>query len=572
MKLGNLNKCRNESSGRGNARSISALTRIFVKTIGLLLGGVLAVSSYAQTGYSSQEIIVKLKPVKSTIKSVDTLTELAPFIEKAEALYPASSSSKQSVSSSLSSNDTEPMVITLKSTISIDNAIRLLERNPEVEYVEPNYTIQINQLHTTDDLSNSQSHIQSSAMSGILDIEGEYDVKVAVVDTGVDVYHEDLADAICLNENEIPNNGIDDDQNGVVDDVYGASFYRSSIYGPTGNPEDVHGHGSHIAGIIAAVRNNGKGVTGISTKAKIIPVNFLDSSGNGFVSDAARAIRYAVDRGAKIINCSWGFSQYSTTLYNEIKYAKQNGVIVLAAAGNDTSSLIDYPARWDETLAIGSTDNNLNRAYFSNYGIKVDFATYGLNILSTTKHNMYTRKSGTSQSTAIMSGIVANMLSVDPTFSFEEVLTLLEASSINLSSVGLGYGFVNGDTLKLNMNHWEQNEALVSVPNTVNPSISSTSEDPSLTDVLNFPNPVVSDETAFGFNTNMMGTATVKIYSQSGHKLTELTQDTFSGYNTIEWNAKTESGELLRNGTYFYVVEVAGDQHLAKKGKLTILR
>ena len=187
-------------------------------------------------------------------------------------------------------------------------------------------------------------------------------VTVAVIDSGVDTGHDDLRNNIWVNTGEIANNGIDDDGNGFVDDVRGWDFI-----GNDNNPYDFNGHGTHVAGTIAAANNN-IGGTGIAYGARIMPVRVLDSSGRGSNSGVAEGIRYAAANGADVINLSLGGSTPSSVIRSAIAYATQRGSFVVTAAGNDRASQPGYPARYatDYGISVGSLDRDGDISSFSN--------------------------------------------------------------------------------------------------------------------------------------------------------------------------------------------------------------
>jgi len=245
------------------------------------------------------------------------------------------------------------------------------------------------------------------------------DVVVAVVDTGVYYTHEDLADNIWTNSGEIAGNGIDDDGNGYIDDVRGWNFYSD-----TNNPIDDNGHGTHCAGIIAAVGYNGVGVTGVNWNAKIMPLKFLDSSGSGYTSDAISAILYANAMGAKVISNSWGGSGVSRALKDAID---ASSAVVVCAAGNDAENIDTtplYPASYNSSniIAVAATDYNDKLASFSNYGPKsVDIAAPGVTIRSTYKNNQYAYLSGTSMATPFVSGVAALVSATNSSLSNAEI-------------------------------------------------------------------------------------------------------------------------------------------------------
>lgn len=219
---------------------------------------------------------------------------------------------------------------------------------------------------------------------------GSSNVTVAVIDTGVMRTHPDLKDNMWVNVDEIPGNGRDDDKNGYVDDRYGYDFYNydESVF----DAYDGDQHGTHVAGIIGATGNNGVGITGVNWDVTIMPVKFLGPWGGGDF-EAAEAIVYAVDNGAKIINASWGGSGESLVLNEAIDYAAEHGVLMVCAAGNwgeDQDALDpDYrniPSSYESTavVAVAATDHNDELADFSNFGAQfVDIAAPGVDVNST---------------------------------------------------------------------------------------------------------------------------------------------------------------------------------------------
>ena len=226
---------------------------------------------------------------------------------------------------------------------------------------------------------------------------GSKEVIVAVIDTGVDYTHEDLAGNMWTNPGEIPDNGIDDDSNGFVDDYYGWDFAYDD-----NDPMDGDSHGTHVSGTIGGVGNNGKGIAGVSWNTHIMAVKFLDDEGSGYNSDAIDAINYATTMGADIMSNSWGGGGYSSALEAAIQAADDAGILFVAAAGNDaenTDQYPFYPSGYDipNVMSIAATDQNDTLADFSNYGTStVDIGAPGVNILSSVPGNRYAPYSGTS--------------------------------------------------------------------------------------------------------------------------------------------------------------------------------
>ncbi len=272
-------------------------------------------------------------------------------------------------------------------------------------------------------------------------ILGNKQIVVAVIDTGVSLFHEDLSKNIWVNRDEIPNNGVDDDGNGYVDDYWGYDFVNRD---PT--PMDDEGHGTHVAGIIAAEINNLVGIAGIS-QVKIMPLKVLDANGNGYDSDVAEAIYYAVDNGADVISMSLGGSEYASVLKNACDYAWKHGVIVVAASGNDGESSIDYPAAFSSVIAVGSVDNRNKLSSFSDFGKQQELVAPGESIYSTFLGNSYTYMSGTSMAAPQVSALASLILSMNPSLTGSEVREILHKTADDLGGEGwdefYGYGKIN---------------------------------------------------------------------------------------------------------------------------------
>ncbi|MBW3585561.1 MAG: S8 family serine peptidase [Cyanobacteria bacterium 0813] len=256
-------------------------------------------------------------------------------------------------------------------------------------------------------------------------------IVVAVVDSGVDYTHPDLDDNIWRNAGEIAGNGIDDDGNGYIDDIRGWDFVASD-----NNPMDLDfdGHGTHIAGAIAAERND-FGITGVAPNAKIMPVRVLDASLNGDLNNVAAGIRYAADNGANVINLSLGNDFVPSKLVNDaIEYANNKGSVVVMAAGNSGVDQPDYPARNADSLgiAVGSIDINGRMADTSNRAgsTALDYLVApGVDIYSTTPYNTYDTLTGTSMATPQVAGVAALVLNANPTLTPAQVDYILTTTA-----------------------------------------------------------------------------------------------------------------------------------------------
>ncbi len=237
--------------------------------------------------------------------------------------------------------------------------------------------------------------------------KGSKRVVVAIIDTGADIKHEDLQGSFWKNPNEIPNNGIDDDKNGFIDDVYGWNFVNND-----NDLADNHGHGTHIAGIVGAQANNGVGIAGIAPEVSLMILKYYDPKvpNTDNLRNTVMAIRYATKMGANIINYSGGGTEFSADEKAAIEEARNQGILFVAAAGNERSNSDKhkyYPADYglSNIISVTAIDPNINVLDSSNYGVEtVDIAAPGQNILSTLPGSKYGQMTGTSQATAFVTG------------------------------------------------------------------------------------------------------------------------------------------------------------------------
>jgi subtilisin family serine protease len=250
---------------------------------------------------------------------------------------------------------------------------------------------------------------------------------VAVIDSGVDATHPQLKNQIAVNTRETVN-GIDDDQNGFVDDVIGWNFAVSEGMGHP-NTKDTNGHGTHLAGIIAAEHSTGP-VLGVAPEAKILPIQFMDDSGAGSIGRAIMAINYAVKMGAKVINASWGTAGCNKTLENTVAQLADQGVLFVTAAGNESTDLSyspSYPAAYSfpSQITVGALTYSGYRAEFSNYGSLVHMVAPGSPIYSTLPTSRqpsgYGYMSGTSMAAPFVSATAALLWSYQPAASLSQI-------------------------------------------------------------------------------------------------------------------------------------------------------
>jgi Zn-dependent metalloprotease/subtilisin family serine protease len=325
--------------------------------------------------------------------------------------------------------------VSVPDEVSMTNAMRIWKGLAGVKYAEPDYRVHALAVPSDPRFGELWGMRNTGQSNGVVgadigataawDVQtGSRDVIVAVIDTGIDYNHEDLRANLWANPREIPGNGIDDDGNGYIDDVYGMNAIRGS-----GNPMDDNDHGTHCAGTIGAAANNGVGVAGVCWNVRLMACKFLDENGSGYTEDAIACVEYAVENGARVLNNSWGGGGYMQAMRDVIDAAGVAGVTFVAAAGNygigyDTDIYPNYPSCYDcsNIVSVMATDWYDSRTYFSLYGRNtVDLAAPGLSILSCRRSGGYMTMSGTSMATPHVAGACALLLSQDPTLTVDEL-------------------------------------------------------------------------------------------------------------------------------------------------------
>jgi thermitase len=261
---------------------------------------------------------------------------------------------------------------------SVEATIEKLKKDPNVEYAEPNYYLHASYTPNDPYFSTRQYGPQKIQAPQAWDIAEGSGAKIAIVDTGVQSNHPDLAGKV----------------------VGGWDFVDNDS-----TPQDGNGHGTHCAGIAAAVTNNSTGIAGTAPKASILAVRVLNNSGSGTWTAVANGITYAADQGADVISLSLGGTVGNSGLQQAVDYAWSKGSVVVAAAGNAGTTAPNYPAYYSNAIAVASTDQNDNKSSFSTYGSWVDVAAPGSSIYSTYPTSTYSSLSGTSMATPHVAGV-----------------------------------------------------------------------------------------------------------------------------------------------------------------------
>ena len=370
------------------------------------------------------EFLVQLKKTYRT--SRDAQVSMAPFraVSKKNGVY----------------------LIKRPSYETVEGSLQTLSKIPGVAQVEPNRTWRLHRttndpvferlwgLHNIGQFSSGESPSTKGVVGVDIDAIKAWDittgskkVKVAVIDTGVNYHHTDLEQNIWVNEVEFNGApGVDDDNNGCVDDVHGCDFVNND-----GDPMDDDGHGTHVAGTIGASANNMAGIVGVAWDVTLIPIKFINDQDYGATSDAIRAIDYAIEVGAQILSNSWGDEVESEFLKQAVERSRAAGALVVASAGNESSDneLVHmYPANYalDNVISVAAVDNLGELADFSNYSkTKVHIGAPGVNIMSTyfdpKAPLAYDSQSGTSMACPHVAGTAALMLAKNPKLTYQEI-------------------------------------------------------------------------------------------------------------------------------------------------------
>jgi subtilisin family serine protease len=447
-------------------------------------------------GYSEQEFFVKFKSeanlkisqssntISTGIKSIDDLNEKFNVIDIKETFL---SRIKKPKNPELFNKIGLDRIYTIKVEKGIDvlDAIKTYENNPLVEYAEINGfgTSQVFPNDADFDLQwglhNTGSNPPPNPGKTDADIDapeawdlekGDSSITIAIIDKGIDWTHNDLAANIWLNSGEDqwsnPNdpttgNKMDDDGNGYIDDWKGWNFVSNNA---NSKDESSNSHGTHCAGIAGAVTNNNIGIAGVSWNSKLMAVRAMYTSGIIYWSDAGPAIIYAADNGADVISMSFGGTGSNSTLKAAVDYAYGSGCVLVAAMGNQAGLVTHIPAAYSNTIAVGATNTDDERAKpgdwsnpyeGSNYGNHIDVVAAGSWIYSTLNNNQYGYKNGTSMATPMVAGLAALLLARNPSLTNVQVRDLIrdyaedQVGDLSNDTPGFdiyyGYGRINAD-------------------------------------------------------------------------------------------------------------------------------
>jgi len=386
--------------------------------------------------------------------------------------------------------------------VEIEGIVEKYENMEDVEYAELNYIMKTFDSFDYDDLDydldfeifNEPDDDYYSLQWGLKNINanlawnlttGNSSVVIAIIDTGVDWDHPDLAGDIWNNSDEDCFGGIDDDGNGYIDDCRGYDFVNVSFGcsdndcdNEDNNPMDFQGHGTHCSGIAGGVSNNNLGITGVCWNCSIMPIRagYKDTNGNGAlaIDDIAQALYYASDNNAVIISMSFGGSDYAT-IQQAIDYAYANGSILVAAAGNNGDDTKVYPCGYDNVICVSGINSDNSSASSSNYGDWVNLSAPGTGIWSTYYDDVYSNQSGTSMATPFVAGGIGLIKSLFWNKNQTEIVRVLSDTGILVDFNGIGIPRINIYSAILSLDNLKPNVSLISpLNNQINVSQNQT--------------------------------------------------------------------------------------------------
>lgn len=448
-------------------------------------------------------------------------------------------------------------LIMYDASVSVKEVIDMYQDTNLFEYVEPNYACAGHGIpNDANFLSRQWSMVNDgtfplspATVNADIDMDlawdittGDPNLTVAILDSGMKLDHPEVSARIWMNTSEIID-GMDNDNNNYVDDIFGGWDFANN----DNNPTDDHGHGTNVGGIAVATGNNGIGYAGVNWNSQIMVVKILDNNNSGFYSWMADGIYYAVDNGADVMNMSVGGNSPSSLLLDAVNYAYANNVALVVSTGNGDTAL-QYPSRYANSIAVGSTnpDDSRTSPFFwsatsgSNFGPEIDLVApgnyiYGLSYNSNTNYNGYW--GGTSQAAPHVAGVISLMLSVNPNLTVDDINAILIQTSVDQvgdpteDTPGFdnfhGYGRLNAfqalTSNLLNVNEFENS------------------------DVIIFPNPIEHNQT-LSFNNLKSGLYKVSIINITGQNITSF---------KIQANSQITETKLpsIENGIYFLKIQ-----------------
>ncbi len=528
-----------------------------------------SIATFGQTPDQTDQVVLKLKKEATSLNKSFCNHEIIGNnkLDSVSKKYNAIIIKKQSTGRK---SKQHIYIIRFPQWTNIQQVIDEYYKTGEIEYAEPDHKgsgggtksiIPNDQYYFRQwGLKNDGTFSLSPSISGAdIDMENAWDIEqgdttiiVGIIDSGTKLDHPEFTGRIWINYSEIPNNGIDDDNNGYIDDVKGWDFANSD-----NNPTDDYGHGTHVAGIIGANGNNSIGYAGVDWNCKLMTLKGLNNNNSGYYSWWADAIYYGVDNGANVINMSLGGSSTSTTLQNAVNYALNNNVVVVVCMMNTNSNTVYYPAGFTGVIAVGSTNSNDRRSnpFFwsstsgSNYGSHISVVApgnyiYGLDYQSNTQYGSYW--GGTSQAAPHVSGLASLLLAQNPSRTPAQIKSIIETTAEDQ------VGTISEDTPG-----WDQyyGHGRINAFNALSTGVTSISTlDFHNETVLIFPNPTSQNFTV----TFPLATKQIQILNSLGQSLlirnvTDQTKNDF---------------QLTDNGIYF--MQISTDRQTISKKIIVI--
>ena len=390
----------------------------------------------ANTPFAPGVVLAGLKAGASLQAGSPGLNKLLPGLEvqAMEPVFPAGFGSLKAADAGGLNSLAHIYRLRLPANSDVLTAVAALQANPEVAFAEPDYLAHSLAVPTDPLFAQQWGLARINAPAAWNTTTGSPEVVVALVDAGLDTTHPDLAGQLWINPGEIPANGIDDDYNGKTDDINGWN-----IIGSNADLGDNTGHGSQVAGVIAATANNGQGIAGLCWQCRLMVVKVMQPGGLANYSDIAAGIAYAAQKGADVINLSLGGSADSATLRAAIAAAAETAVIV-GGAGNDNSSAPFYPAAYDQhVLAVAGTDSGDVKVTTSNFGPWVDVTAPGQDITTTLSGGGYGPASGTSVAAPFAAGLAGLLLGQHPDWSPDQVRAHIIQTAANIDAANPAY-------------------------------------------------------------------------------------------------------------------------------------
>lgn len=373
----------------------------------------------------------KINRIKTNNRDLDTIL-YNQGITKSIPLFANKTNNNNAIITELSQIHT----LQLKKGSSVNQAIKTLSASPFIEWAEPDYLAYPIITNPNDPLFSEQWGLDQIQSPDSWDTEtGNQTVVIAVIDSGIDLSHQDLSGKFWINPGEIAGNGIDDDNNGFIDDRNGWDFVNSD-----NDPMDDHGHGTQVAGVIAAQTNNSIGIAGVCWGCQLMAVKVMNSGGIANYSDIASGILYAAQKGAEVINVSLGGYSDSSVLKSAINTASNKyGSVIVAGAGNDNSENPFYPAAYDEVLGVSGLNEIDSKSPQSNYGDWVDISAPSVGITTTFLGGGYGDANGTSLAASFVSGLAGLLRSNHNEWSESMVRTHIAYTTDDIDSINPGY-------------------------------------------------------------------------------------------------------------------------------------